>query len=515
MRGHTERGVAVVGLRIITGTTGLAQEVVARILGEVGLSLADLGDDRRRVPWDVLTGVVERCGQAMGEEAFVASGLAAVQTIPEMVPLARRFVEPFSMMRFVCEVLDAAAYPMVTFKVDLLGPLRFQVRYTLDADHVPSPLFWRYCAANLAGMPAYYGSPPAQFTVTQTGRSGEVILEWPPHARPSPGDRSPNLDTALKLVAALGVDIVRLFSEGFDARIHADRAAHLGAMVQHLVAELTEPAFVVDRAGKAYPANARARAALREEGATLEAEVVGHHDDGRYATLSLLDEQRLVVRRAEAPSKRGLREADREARALRRVLGLLPLPLVVVDASGAVVCASLGAERVLAARDDLTMRTGTLTSTWPPDNEAITAAITATTHASGRSETGGPRIVELSRSVEQPLGLIFLPLAARDADASDGDDARVLVVLHDPSTRVRLNPSLIAKLHGLTATEAATAAALAEGMSLAEIADARGSSEQTVRTHLKRVLANTGTHRQADLVRVLLSGAAMQLASLE
>jgi len=61
----------------------------------------------------------------------------------------------------------------------------------------------------------------------------------------------------------------------------------------------------------------------------------------------------------------------------------------------------------------------------------------------------------------------------------------------------------------LTPTEAELAAALAEGRTLAEFAEARGCSEQTGRTHLKRILEKTGTSRQADLVRVLLTGAAM------
>jgi hypothetical protein len=41
------------------------------------------------------------------------------------------------------------------------------------------------------------------------------------------------------------------------------------------------------------------------------------------------------------------------------------------------------------------------------------------------------------------------------------------------------------------------------GLSLQEIADARGLSVATVRSHTKAVLAKTGTHRQAELVGLL------------
>jgi DNA-binding CsgD family transcriptional regulator len=105
-----------------------------------------------------------------------------------------------------------------------------------------------------------------------------------------------------------------------------------------------------------------------------------------------------------------------------------------------------------------------------------------------------------------------LPLHAQAGQG--GDEARVLVVLHDPTARVRLSPVLLAQLYGLTPTEAATAAAIAEGSSPSEIARVRGCADDTVRTHLKRVLEKTGTRRQADLVRVLLTGAAVQLSRL-
>lgn len=84
-------------------------------------------------------------------------------------------------------------------------------------------------------------------------------------------------------------------------------------------------------------------------------------------------------------------------------------------------------------------------------------------------------------------------------------------MIHDPEGVVRLNPELISKVHGLTPTEAALAAALAEGETPASIAHERGCSEQTVRTHIKRILEKTETSRQVDLVRLLLSGGAMHL----
>jgi DNA-binding CsgD family transcriptional regulator len=59
---------------------------------------------------------------------------------------------------------------------------------------------------------------------------------------------------------------------------------------------------------------------------------------------------------------------------------------------------------------------------------------------------------------------------------------------------------------GLTPSEGAVVLALARGRSLAEVAAERGISLHTVRTHVKRSLAKAGVRRQADLVRLVLSG---------
>ncbi|MFW6067147.1 MAG: helix-turn-helix transcriptional regulator [Myxococcota bacterium] len=58
--------------------------------------------------------------------------------------------------------------------------------------------------------------------------------------------------------------------------------------------------------------------------------------------------------------------------------------------------------------------------------------------------------------------------------------------------------------HGLTQAEARVALRIARGQSVKMIAYDLGVSVHTVRTHLKRAYAKTGTHRQAELARFIL-----------
>lgn len=82
----------------------------------------------------------------------------------------------------------------------------------------------------------------------------------------------------------------------------------------------------------------------------------------------------------------------------------------------------------------------------------------------------------------------------------------VLVTVGDPSLAPAPGWSAdLRYLFGLTPAEARLASSLASGRSLQESAAWLGISVLTARTHLKRVLQKTGTHRQSELVLLLRS----------
>ncbi|HWG59212.1 MAG TPA: helix-turn-helix transcriptional regulator, partial [Candidatus Acidoferrales bacterium] len=67
---------------------------------------------------------------------------------------------------------------------------------------------------------------------------------------------------------------------------------------------------------------------------------------------------------------------------------------------------------------------------------------------------------------------------------------------------------LLTRQYGLTKHEASLADLLLQGSDLREAAEKLGVSMNTVRTHLRLIFEKTDTHRQAELVRVLLRGPA-------
>ncbi|MCG8392806.1 MAG: helix-turn-helix transcriptional regulator [Pseudomonadales bacterium] len=75
----------------------------------------------------------------------------------------------------------------------------------------------------------------------------------------------------------------------------------------------------------------------------------------------------------------------------------------------------------------------------------------------------------------------------------------------DHLNRQSSNLKVMAERYGLTVAEREVVGLLAQGVSLADIAESTGRSRETVRSHLKAVFMKTGTHRQVELV-VLVNG---------
>lgn len=205
---------------------------------------------------------------------------------------------------------------------------------------------------------------------------------------------------------------------------------------------------------------------------------------------------------------------------LRRALELLPIPVLILDGKGVVLCMSGRAEGLLGQQRRLALVKQRLTAMLPRDAKALEAAIATTAqyaeplHLRATTLPTLPRPLEVQVDEARSFRLSFMPLRPRlDLRQRVDGRARVLVVLHASDEQVKLSPELIAQLHGLTPTEALLAAALAEGRTVTQYAAERGCSEQTARVHLKHILEKTGTHRQAELVGLLMGSAALHLVS--
>lgn len=110
-----------------------------------------------------------------------------------------------------------------------------------------------------------------------------------------------------------------------------------------------------------------------------------------------------------------------------------------------------------------------------------------------------------SRVNGQRNNLCFYAMRPEATLHAFGERSLAMLMIHDPSSRVSIDPFLVGASYDLTPGEARVAVALAEGTSPEDIAKTYKVSITTVRSQLKAVFCKTATTRQAELVSMLAS----------
>jgi DNA-binding CsgD family transcriptional regulator len=191
----------------------------------------------------------------------------------------------------------------------------------------------------------------------------------------------------------------------------------------------------------------------------------------------------------------------------------LPFAVILVDERGGVVSQNQAATNLLACGDGLTARHGCLRTMHPADQAALDKLIRNAVPAANGAGTPVGGAVPLRRScLRRPLSASIMPIPReRNAFSLDlgAPVPAALVIVTDPEAVPRAPEAMLQRLYNLTPAEAALAGALAAGRSLHEYADEARVTCETARWRLKQVLAKTDTHRQAELVRLLLTSAVL------
>ena len=106
------------------------------------------------------------------------------------------------------------------------------------------------------------------------------------------------------------------------------------------------------------------------------------------------------------------------------------------------------------------------------------------------------------------VAVLVSSVRSRDLDrfaSLDMRDAAAMVFVLDPAISTMMPPEWVMDAYGLTLAEARVALHVASGRSVADVGAQLKISPNTVKTHLRRVFAETGVHRQAELASIIAS----------
>jgi DNA-binding CsgD family transcriptional regulator/PAS domain-containing protein len=190
-------------------------------------------------------------------------------------------------------------------------------------------------------------------------------------------------------------------------------------------------------------------------------------------------------------------------RAAYRVLDRLSTGVLLLDRRQRVLYANAAAQALDRAEESpLRLRGAAVTARSPSHAQRLAELICQALAGASAGSMSLPRPGDGGL-----LTILVSPVRGRDigrfADARL-PDAAVLLFIVDPLDR-SVPLAWITDAYGLTSAEARVALAAASGLSIPAAADRLGISSNTVKTHLRRVYAKTGTSRQAELARVVAS----------
>ncbi|MEN8822346.1 MAG: hypothetical protein ABF271_14710 [Abyssibacter sp.] len=177
---------------------------------------------------------------------------------------------------------------------------------------------------------------------------------------------------------------------------------------------------------------------------------------------------------------------------------------VLLDESAAAGYVSAGARALLASLPAMGIQQGRLIASRARDRPILEALLD---HVRGIGRGGlcdPDQLFTLGAADTDRRLVLQLTWAGRTRLKMPG--LLVVLRLFEETPRVRISRRMLCKHYGLTSTEAALAASLAEGKPLSTFRLQQGTAMSTVRTQLRHVFRKVGVNSQAALIHTLLTG---------
>jgi DNA-binding CsgD family transcriptional regulator/PAS domain-containing protein len=233
---------------------------------------------------------------------------------------------------------------------------------------------------------------------------------------------------------------------------------------------------------------------------------------GTYSTAEIALIRRLTphVRRS-VQMHQHLFAARLKAEGAMLAIDTLGIGVVLADAEAHIIFGNPAAERLLVRHKGLSVRQGLLVGSSPRSTDGLRALIknAAMTGVHREQSSGG---LWISETEVRPLSLLVCPLYSPGALLPiDRVDGCALLLINDPDRAIKPPPGELARIYGLTGAETKLLCAILGGQRLAEYAHRASITMNTVKTYMKNILGKTGTERQGDLLRIVMSNPLLQV----
>jgi DNA-binding CsgD family transcriptional regulator len=178
--------------------------------------------------------------------------------------------------------------------------------------------------------------------------------------------------------------------------------------------------------------------------------------------------------------------------------------VVFVATTGHILFANVAAEEMFSRRDGFESNAGKIRALVSASNDKLQNAIGEAAVMPGGAQNQNGITVE-RRSLLRAYQVTVFPVRSRFNQFLGMNAPSAVLLITDQEKEIRTSENMLAKLAGLTPSQAHVASLLMNGRSSAEIAEQLNIQENTVRAHLKSMFSKTGTRNQGELMRFLLT----------
>ncbi len=209
--------------------------------------------------------------------------------------------------------------------------------------------------------------------------------------------------------------------------------------------------------------------------------------------------QRVLQLEQRLAQSQNLRAASEEA------LDRLQIGVLVVDAKGEIQLVNQRAAAIIDLADGLRIVQGQLHTARSDNTKVLHQLIHQAIQTTTAQGTGAGGFLHVSRpSGLRPFQLLITPMT-RQALWESSPAPAALVFVTDPEREDDVPAQILQRLYGLTHAESEMAILMSQGHGLAYAADHLQVTLNTAKSHQRQIFAKTGVHRQAELVRLLLT----------
>ena len=227
--------------------------------------------------------------------------------------------------------------------------------------------------------------------------------------------------------------------------------------------------------------------------------------DGRYDQADIRRLAQLYRHVAQA-LRAGLHLGTAEVKEdiLARLLDRNPGGVLLFDDRRQLLYANQQAEEILRRGDGVHLTKNGLRLSSLPEDHRLQASIDLLLQSRPSEKRAGITLNIMRPSGMRPYVLQVLPVAKEQAMLSNWRPA-ICVLLADPHAEAHVSEQQLRSAFNLTRAEARLTALLVTGDDLNSAADKLGVKYSTARARLAEIFQKTQTHRQSELIRLVLS----------